>query len=218
MNTENKNTTSQISDSESSKDQRLIDPQALEKLRLTVIDLFAQGLFQHVGMREIAKRAKVGLATIYKYYGSKDDLVFACIHQDLEHLSQLLADSYAKNLEASSAKRMQACLSDMVTFYLQHRQVAEIVYLNIPTRVWVSETHPMQVQQVQLVRQLIIQGQSKQEIRDDQPVEVMVQLVLGAIFRYLVAYLLEQLPQQSPEKVTQEIFDCMWPMLENRSE
>jgi AcrR family transcriptional regulator len=196
-------------------DQRLIDPQALEKLRLTVIDLFAQGLFQHIGMREIAKRAKVGLATIYKYFGNKDELVFACIHQDLEHLSHLLKVAYDETETLSSEQQIKACLKEMVTFYLDHRQIAEIVYLNIPTRVWVSETHPMQVQQVTMVRGLIERGQLKREIRTDQPLEVMVQLTLGAIFRYLVAYLLGQLPQKSPESVSTEIFECLWPMIKH---
>ena len=194
-------------------DQRLIDPQALEKLRLTVIDLFAQGLFQHIGMREIAKRAKVGLATIYKYFGSKDELVFACIHQDLEQLSILLKAAYDESQERSSEEQMKVCLQILVSFYLEHRQIAEIVYLNIPTRVWVSETHPMQIQQVTLVRALIESGQKRNEIRDDQPLEVLVQLTLGAIFRYLVAYLLGQLPQKSPDQISDEIFNCLWSMV-----
>ena len=196
-------------------DQRLIDPQALEKLRLTVIDLFAQGLFQHIGMREIAKRAKVGLATIYKYFGSKDELVFACIHQDLEHLSQLLTAVNDESKNLSSGQQIKSCLNVMVTFYLEHRQIAEIVYLNIPTRLWVSETHPMQIQQVTMGRGLMERGQLKNEIRTDQPLEVMVQLTLGAIFRYLVAYLLGQLPQKSPDLVSDEIFECLWPMIKH---
>jgi len=196
------------------KDQRLINPKALEKLRLTVIDLFAQGLFQEVGMREIAKRAQVGLATIYKYYGNKEELVFACIDQDLATLKGLLNDSYQAHKNHTSREQLKACLDTMVGFYLSHRQIAEIVYLNVPTRLWVSETQPMQIQQVQLIRQLITKGQEKGEIRNDQPTEVMVQLLLGSIFRYLVAYLLNQLPQKEPKEVSEEIFSCLWPMLD----
>ena len=198
------------------KDQRLINPKALEKLRLTVIDLFAQGLFQEVGMREIAKRAQVGLATIYKYYGNKEELVFACIDQDLATLKGLLDANYHKHKHLESRVQLKTGLDCMVEFYLSHRQIAEIVYLNVPTRLWVSETQPMQIQQVQLIREIIIKGQEKGEIRDDQPTEVMVQLLLGSIFRYLVAYLLKQLPQKEAKDVSQEIFSCLWPMLEKK--
>ena len=198
------------------KDQRLINPKALEKLRLTVIDLFAQGLFQEVGMREIAKRAQVGLATIYKYYGNKEELVFACIDQDLATLKGLLDANYHKHKHQESRVQLKTGLDCMVEFYLSHRQIAEIVYLNVPTRLWVSETQPMQIQQVQLIREIIIKGQEKGEIRDDQPTEVMVQLLLGSIFRYLVAYLLKQLPQKEAKDVSQEIFTCLWPMLEKK--
>jgi AcrR family transcriptional regulator len=198
----------------SAPDQRIINPKALEKLRLTVIDLFAQGLFQDVGMREIATRAKVGLATIYKYFGNKDELVFACIHQDLAYLGELLNSSYQTHKTQDSRQQLKACLTCMVEFYLNHRQIAEIVYLNVPTRLWVSETQPMQIQQVKLMREIIVKGQKKGEIRGDQPIEVMVQLLLGGIFRYLVAYLLNQLPQKKPTEVSQEIFECLWPMLQ----
>ena len=52
-------------------DKRKISPDALERLRTTVIELFAEGLFHQIGMREIASRAGVGLQTIYKYFGNK---------------------------------------------------------------------------------------------------------------------------------------------------
>ena len=196
-----------------SSDQRLIDHGALEKLRLTVIDLFAQGMFHQVGMREIAKRAKVGLATIYKYFGNKEELVFACIHQDLANLSEKLKAAHELTQADTAASQLQASLDTLIEFYLTHRQIAEIVYLNIPTRLWVSETHPMQVQQINMMKALMIKGQSKGEIRTDQDSEAMAQLLLGAIFRYIVAYLLNQLPQKQPAEVSKEIFNCLWPML-----
>jgi len=196
-----------------SPDQRLIDPRTLENLRLIVVDLFAQGMFHQVGMREIAKRAQVGLATIYKYFGNKEELVFACIHQDLATLSEKLKATRTLTRTNTTAAQLQASLYTLITFYLSHRQIAEIVYLNIPTRLWVSETHPMQLQQVNMMRELMLEGQRRGEIRTDQDIEALVQLLLGAIFRYLVAYLLGQLPEKPAADVSKEVFNCLWPML-----
>ena len=65
-------------------DKRTLAPEALENLRKTVIELFANGLFHEVGIREIASKAKVSPQTIYKYFGNKDELIFACIEPDLK--------------------------------------------------------------------------------------------------------------------------------------
>ncbi len=55
-------------------DRRKISADALERLRATVVELFASGLFHEVGMREIARTAQVSPKTIYKYFGDKERL------------------------------------------------------------------------------------------------------------------------------------------------
>ena len=68
-------------------DKRLIAPEAIEKLRKTVLALFADNHFHEVGIRDICKQAGVSQKTIYKYFGNKEQLLLACIEQDLQTLS-----------------------------------------------------------------------------------------------------------------------------------
>lgn len=61
-------------------------PEALERLRRVIIELLAADQLQNVSMREIIRRGQVSPNTIYKYFGSKEQLFLACISPDLHQL------------------------------------------------------------------------------------------------------------------------------------
>lgn len=46
-------------------------------------ELALEGGYEAVQMREVAKRAQVALATLYRYYPSKDDLLLAVINREI---------------------------------------------------------------------------------------------------------------------------------------
>ncbi len=49
--------------------------QRLDRLRQAARDLASEGGYAAVTMRDVAKRANVGLATVYRYFSSKDHLI-----------------------------------------------------------------------------------------------------------------------------------------------
>ncbi len=51
-------------------------------------DLAREGGYEAVQMREVAKRARVVLATLYRYYSSKDDLIRALTDEELATLDE----------------------------------------------------------------------------------------------------------------------------------
>ncbi|WP_331773181.1 TetR family transcriptional regulator (plasmid) [Embleya sp. NBC_00888] len=52
----------------------------------TARQLASEGGYEAVQMREVAKRARVALATLYRYYPSKDDLIRAFVDTDVQLL------------------------------------------------------------------------------------------------------------------------------------
>ncbi len=53
----------------------LAQAQRLDRLRQAARDLASEGGYAAVTMRDVAKRANVGLATVYRYFSSKDHLI-----------------------------------------------------------------------------------------------------------------------------------------------
>ncbi len=168
----------------STLDRRNISSDTLEKLRSTVIDLFSQGLFHKIGIREIAKQAQVGPQTIYKYFGNKDELIFACIRPDLDRLNQTLNQALA-DCNGNMLEKLRALIGSFVGYYLRHRRLAEIVYLTIPARQWVVDKEFTQHETLRIFINTLELGQQEGCIRRDANAEELVDLMAGAFGRYI---------------------------------
>ena len=169
-----------------SSDKRVLAPEALEELRITVIDLFSNGMFHEVGIREIARKAKVSPQTIYKYFGNKDELIFACIEPQLKEMLEMLQATVAANKSAGIATQIDVFCQAYVGYFLEHRAFAEIVFINIPLRKWQSDPHFVQYQHLGIMLELLQEGQQAGVIRQDVPVEELLIVLSGAAYRYMV--------------------------------
>jgi len=194
------------------RDGRFISPASLEKLRATVIELFAAGSFASVGMRDIARRAGVGPATIYKYFGSKDALIFACIQPEIAELGRRLAAASAQHRMDTTRTRLHAFAHAFIGFYIEHLQIGEIVYLTLPARNWVENEAFIQTQQLGVGAEILRDGQARGEIRGDVAPELLIELLAGAVHRYMMRLLLSPGPHD-PERHAEHLFAIFWPML-----
>lgn len=195
------------------KDRRKISPESLERLRQTVIELFSEGLFHQVGLREIAKRAGVGLQTIYKYFGSKDDLILAAIERDMHYLTAILVDAGDTSQDLSAEEAFEVFGKLFFDFYFEKIHVAQIVFMNVPNRYWVIHPEFVQNKQLEIMAKIIIKGQKSGEIRDDVDASLLVQIIAGAIGRYMVNVLNSDAIPKSGKRAAEETFKILWPML-----
>jgi AcrR family transcriptional regulator len=197
----------------SSRDGRLISPESLERLRETVIELFAAGSFDAVGMRAIASQAGVGPATIYKYFGTKEELIFACIQPEITELGRRLVVASQTCSEAHTRERFGRFADTLIGFYIEHRQVGEIVYLTISARNWIENTRFIQTQQLGVGAEILRQGQARGEVRGDVPPELLVELLAGAVHRYMMRLMLTP-GEHDPLAHSRRLQTIFWPMLQ----
>lgn len=64
----------------------------LRRIEKAVLELFSTRDFHEVGLQEVAKAANVSLQTIYKYFGSKEVLVYAMLDVMLVRLADRMID------------------------------------------------------------------------------------------------------------------------------
>jgi len=77
-------------------------------------DLFAAKGFAGVGMREVARRAEFALGTIYRFFGSKEDLYVQILKRRLGALRKAVDAAVAEH--ADSIKRLDAFIEAKVRF------------------------------------------------------------------------------------------------------
>lgn len=167
------------------QDRRNISPKMLEKLRNTVIELFSQGLFHKVGIRDIAKQAGVGPQTIYKYFGNKDTLIFACITPELTELEQSIRAQVEQH-SGNALVQLNAFITTFVSFYLTHRELAEIVFLTIPARQRMTDPVFSDRYLVKLLEEILYEGQKQGCIRKDVPAFDLHDTLFGAFTQYII--------------------------------
>ena len=192
-------------------DKRRLSEEARERLRAVVVDLFAEGLFHQVGMREIAKRAGVGLATIYKYFGAKEDMVVACLEPDLERLLQSLA--LASRCEVGAKRRTRAYLVAFVRFHLENPQLAEIVHLNTPAKLWVETEGGLMRDQRAVLAEILRHGVRETSVRSDISVDEIVDLVAGAMRQFILRVIEDGSNEADPDAEGERLFAAVWPMV-----
>lgn len=87
---------------------------------------FKQYGYGKVTMDEIAKGTGTGKGTLYRYFPSKDDLLLACIQQNISEMEQDIEEAMEKNIH--TVERLQSFFS-IVSFHINSidiRHLAEI--------------------------------------------------------------------------------------------
>ncbi|MDK7302963.1 TetR/AcrR family transcriptional regulator [Aerococcus urinae] len=75
------------------------------------IDLFADYGYSNTSTKEIAGRAGVGEGTLFKHFGSKQNLLFACI---LPSIAEMSKEKYAQEFDLERIKDDQWTFQDFV--------------------------------------------------------------------------------------------------------
>ncbi|MGD8327724.1 MAG: TetR/AcrR family transcriptional regulator [Sphingomonadales bacterium] len=172
----------------SNPDGRQIAPEALAKLRATILDMFASSAYEDVSIRDICAKAKVSPQTVYKYFGNKEVMFYACIEEDLNELHRLCFVETAKYDDLK--ERLNAFTRTVCDFYFNRPNVARIVFMNIPSRYWVSRREFIRTPVHEAIDMYIREGQIKGEIWPDVSPGVMQNMIMGMLHR-LMTYWLE---------------------------
>lgn len=171
-----------------SKDQRVIKPDALNKLRRTIIELFADGQFHEVGIRQICVKAKVSPQTVYKYFGNKDSLLMACMEDDIRALCEKC--SKAINEAEDPEQGMINFCRTFFQHYSENPMYARILYLNLPHRYWLNHSSPSRDAMAMQLLQLVMTGQQNGVFNADVNPVTVIDIITGAGNRIIARWLI----------------------------
>lgn len=192
---------------EATKDKRLLSSESLEKLRTVLIELFSQGLFHQVGIRDICAQAKVSPKTVYKYFGNKEQLLEACVEQDLQSLTDKIEQALSEVDDMASKFRVQ--ITTVLHFYGQRPEVARMIYLNIPSVYWIGSKSPAHSSHKKILSRVYQEGITSGAIRQDLKGDVVSALYSGGINR-VIAHWLYSNDGSALENCSEDCFRFIW--------
>lgn len=108
-----------------------------DRLYPAVLELFSQNDFHRVNLREISARTGVSSGTIYKYFSSKEDLLFVILDENITMIGHLVKEHVA-GLD-STREIFRKIFWVTMDFYDRNPGVAITAFITVPMRTWMQE-------------------------------------------------------------------------------
>jgi len=105
-----------------------------DRLYQTVLGLFSERDFHQVNIREISRESGISIGTIYKYFSSKEDLLFSIIEEYLGQLNVLIR-THVQGIE-NPKEIFRKIFWITMDFYDRNPGVAITGFITVPTKTW----------------------------------------------------------------------------------
>lgn len=136
-----------------------------ERLYPVVLDLFSSQDFHQVNMREISRRTGLSSSTLYRYYRSKEAMVFAILD---DRISRIGLD-VRQNIKGLESAREMIHMSFWITFdfYDKNPGVAITAFITVPMRTWMQTPTYRSGYTRDLIGSIVEHGQKRGEISSE---------------------------------------------------
>ncbi|MBN2542592.1 TetR/AcrR family transcriptional regulator [bacterium] len=113
------------------KNKQTINPK--DKILQTATELFALKGYSATGLREIAKKAKVNLAMISYYFGSKIGILIAIIDDFSLNSMQIIKNVRESDLPPD--QKIKEGIAQIIKYFSENEDKARIVFKELPYKV-----------------------------------------------------------------------------------
>lgn len=133
-----------------------------QRLYPVVLDLFSQKDFHQVQIREICTLSGLSPSTIYRYFSSKEDLLFNIIDEKISEIVTL-AKLHIQGLE-STREIFRKIFWVAMDYYDRNPGVAITAFITVPMRTWMREGSYAKNDVLEVIREVIKDGHDRNEI------------------------------------------------------
>lgn len=185
------------------------------KIVQALISLLEQKEFNAVTTAEIAKKAGVTEALIYKYFKDKRDLLHQVLREYLEQYGVYL-DHDLKGIKGALNK-LRKLIWSHINIYARNRVFARILLVEARTNLdyYKSETYNLVKRYSNTVLSIIEEGIRNQEIRDDLEPTLIRHGILGSIEQICLSGVIFG-REIEPDKLTEELCELLFKGLERK--
>lgn len=189
-----------------------LKPEVYKRLEKAVMDSFSHSDFHKTNIRDVAKKAGVSFATIYKHYGSKEKLVFAFVDVWLGKLTDRIVD-HLQGIEDLKEK-MRKVMWLQLDYYERNPGLGRIIFMTLPMETWMTDETFQQKKMINLYLEVLRKGQEEGHLNPNVRAGVLLDFMLGTVQRAFTMWIsrgrTESLAAQSTV-----LFDMVWRAVSN---
>jgi AcrR family transcriptional regulator len=187
-------------------------PEVRKRLEAAALEVFSATDFHRASIREVAKNAGVSFASIYKYYGSKEGLIFSCLDSAFKGLSERLLD-HLQGISDLKEKLRKAVWVEL-DFYERHPDIGQIIFLTIPFKKWMEDQTFKQEKFINVYLEVFRQGQRDGRLNSSVRPGIFLDFIHGLVqWRFIMWIYRGQ--KNKPTKDFNTVFEMLWRAISN---
>lgn len=157
-----------------------------DRLGDTILEMFSESDFHSVGIRDIAQKAGVSFATIYKHYGNKERLLFAFVDIWMGRLTDRIIDHLQGMADLKEKLRKIFWLQ--LDYYERHSDFAKIIFMTLPMKTWMTDESFEQRRMFNLLMEVLKKGQDEGVLNADVDTRILLDFILGLVQRSFIMW------------------------------
>jgi len=188
-------------------DRSQLDPDTRRRIEQTVLDIFSEREFHRVGLIEVARGANVSLQTIYKYYGSKEALLFSSLDAWLGKLAVRMID-HLQGIEDYKEKFRKVFWVSL-DFFERNPKVMQLVMSSVYINTWRKQETFQNPELFGTFIKVLGEGRAKGVLNDQVDEKILLDYIFGVMFRLVQMYF--HRGQKEPlTKQANVLFEMLW--------
>lgn len=178
-----------------------------ERINAAVLDAFAAKEFHQVRLRDIATEAGVSLQTIYKYYGSKETLLY----QSLDVWMSDLATQLTRHLRGIETYRdkLRKLFWSVLDFFERNPKVIQVFITSVHLSSWRHNASFRQTELVQLLFGVLREGREQGVLTDEVDEVTQLDFIYGVLSRIGAMSLLRGQTDDLTAR-SEPLFEMLW--------
>jgi len=189
-----------------------LSPEIRRKLEAAVLDVFSKGDFHQADIRTVARRAGVSFGTIYKYYGSKEELLFTFISNWLNELCERIID-HLRGIENLKEKLRKVFWVEL-DYYERNPNVGRIVFMTVPMVTWMAHKTFEQKKMINIFLSVLREGQEERVLNPNLRTGVLLDFIHGLILWSFCMWVYRGQKESLSDKAN-ELFEPLWRGISN---
>jgi TetR/AcrR family transcriptional regulator, repressor of fatR-cypB operon len=185
----------------------------LVRIEKSVLDLFTNRDFSQVALKDVAASAHVSLQTIYKYFGSKEQLVAYVLDTTLTRLAKRMID-HLKGIE-DFRERLRKTFWVMLDYFDKHPKVILLMTMSIPASHYQDLPVYESPELMGAFLGMLKEGQKKGTLNNKVSSKVLLDVYMGIFGRVVQMHFLRKEPDPLIDQF-EALFEVVWEALKAR--
>ena len=182
-------------------------PDTLHRIEQAVLKLFSQKDFHEVSLIDVARTAHVSLQTIYKYFGSKEVLVYAMLDVMLGRLAERMLD-HLQGIDNVRERLRKTCWVTL-DYMDKHPAVILLLFTAVPVsrhnQIGIYESPEL----MGAFRGVLKDGQARGVLNHRVSSKVLLDVFMGIIGRVILMHVVRGEQRPLIEQFD-ELFHIVW--------